>query len=162
MENRLTPKQQRFCLLIVEGETQSKAYQLAGYSVKSERVASANASQLLDKPNIRSFIAEQQEKAAKRTLITLDSLTTDLMDIRTKALAAGSFGPAVQALTVVARLHGLLVEKAELTVMHRPAPLPTKILELSEDDWIRQFGQGLQEKRLAKLESLNVSTKRKL
>jgi phage terminase small subunit len=158
--DQLTPKQKRFCLLIVEGETQSKAYQLAGYAVKGERVASANASQLLDKPNIQAFIAEQQQQAANRTLVTVESITANLERICANAERAGSFGPAVAAQQVIARLHGLLIEKSEVSVMHRPAPLPTKIIELSEADWIRQFGQGLQEKRLQKLESLDRTTRK--
>jgi hypothetical protein len=55
---------------------------------------------------------------------------------------------------LIARLNGLIVDRSEVTVAHKPAPWPTKILELSEDDWVRQFGQGLQESRLKQIEVL--------
>jgi len=151
---KLTPRQQRFCLLIVEGETQVKAYQLAGYSVKGERVAAVNASKLLTNANIQSFIAQQQAKAAERNVVTVESITANLERISRKAEDAGSFGPAAIAQGMIAKLNGLMVDRSEVTVSHKPAPLPTKILELSEQDWVRQFGHGLQEKRLEKLEAL--------
>lgn len=158
---KLSPRQQRFCLLVVEGETQSRAYTLAGYSVKSEKTATENASRLASNAKVRDFIAKLQAKAAVRAEITVESLTQDLVDIRTKAMANLSFGPAVQAVQLIARLNGLLIEKSELTVLHKPSPLPTKVLELSEADWIRQFSPGLHEKRLMKLESLDRRERRK-
>jgi hypothetical protein len=150
----LSPKQERFCLLIVQGEIQSKAYELAGYRTGTPNTVNANASRLANKDNIKARLAELRNKAALRSEITLDSLTHDLLEIRDKALSAGSFGPAVAAVTIVAKLHGFMIERSEVSVTHRPAPLPTKILELSEQDWVRQFGQGLQEKRLQKLETI--------
>ena len=152
--DKLTSKQLRFVLLVVEGETQSKAYQLAGYAANTPKVIEANASRLASSAKVRDEIARLQALARNRAVITVESLTDDLIDIRTKAMAAGSYGPAVQAVLIIAKLNGLMIEKSETTVLHRPAPLPTKILELSEQDWVRQFGQGLQEKRLQKLETI--------
>lgn len=137
---KLTAKQERFALLIVKGLVNSVAYEQAGYSVKSNAVASVNASKLLKTPKMAGRIAELQARLAEKTVISLEGLTNDLLEIKAKALANGSFGPAVAAVVAVARLHGMLVDKAEVTVNHRPAPLPTKILELSEDEWIEQFG----------------------
>lgn len=141
---KLTAKQERFVLLIVKGETQSTAYEKAGYGVKSTKVAATNASNLMKKPNIQGRIAELQANLAKKTVITLESLTQELLDIKAKAVAAGSFGPAVAAVVAVAKLHGFMVDKSEVLVNHRPAPLPTKILELSEDEWVEQFGTTAQ------------------
>ena len=153
---KLTPRQERFCLLIVEGEGQSKAYEMAGYSVASPRIAAVNASQLMTKPNIQGRVAQLQAQAANRTVITVESLTADLIDIKNKALAAESFGPAVMAVQTIGKLNGLMVDRSESVVVHhRPAPLPTRVLELSEADWIRQFGQGLQERRLKQLEGIS-------
>jgi hypothetical protein len=150
---KLTAKQERFVLLIVKGETQSTAYEQAGYSAKTREIASVCASQLLKKPNVAGRIAELQQALSVRTVVSLESLTNDLLDIKAKALANGSYGPAVAAVVAVARLHGFMVEKQEVTVNHRPAPLPTKILELSEDEWIEQFGTTAQRhlKNAAKL-----------
>jgi len=145
---KLTAKQERFVLLILKGEVQSTAYEKAGYGVKSTKVAATNASNLMKKPNIQGRIAELQAALAKKTVISLESITDDLLEIRLKAIAAGSYGPAVAATVAVAKLHGFMVEKSEVMINHRPAPLPTKILELSEDEWIEQF--GTQSQRLIK------------
>jgi phage terminase small subunit len=152
---KLTAKQERFVLLIVKGETQSTAYEKAGYGVKSTKVAATNACNLLKKPNIQGRIAELQASLAQKTVITLESLTEELRDIKAKALAAGSFGPAVAAVVAVAKLNGFMVDKTELTVNHRPAPLPTKIIELSEDEWIEQFGTAAQRQLQAAARLIN-------
>lgn len=141
---KLTAKQERFVLLIVKGETNSTAYERAGYSVKSKEIASVNASKLLRTANVAGRIAELRQAASVRTVVSLESLTNELLDIKAKAVANGSYGPAVAAVVAVAKLHGFMVEKSEVMINHRPAPLPTKILELSEDEWIEQFGTQTQ------------------
>lgn len=144
MKWKLTAKQARFCLLIVKGESNTTAYEQAGYSAKRRETAAVSASKLLKNDNIQGYIAELQAQLASRTIITLEGLTDELLDIKTKAIAAGSFGPAVAAVVAVAKLHGFMVDKQEVTVNHRPAPLPTKILELSESEWLEQFGSDAQ------------------
>jgi hypothetical protein len=150
----LTPRQLRFCLLIVQGETQAKAYELAGYAKGTPKTVDANASRLARNDKCVAFIADQRALTASRAGVTVESITANLERISRKAEDAGSFGPAAIAQGMIAKLNGLMVDKSELTISHRPAPLPTKVLELSEQDWIRQFGQGLQEQRLQKLEQL--------
>lgn len=154
---KLTAKQERFVLLIVKGESQSTAYEQAGYSARTKEIAATAASNLMKNMNVRGRLLELQERLAEKTVISLEGLTADLLDIKTKALAAGSFGPAAACVVAVARLHGFMVDKAELTVNHRPAPYPTKILELSEDEWIEQFGVDSQ-KHLRKAARL-INTK---
>ena len=160
---KLTPKQMRFCLLIVEGESQSKAYELAGYSLGRPATVNANASRLANNDNIRKQIEKLQGMAAQKAIITVESLTQDLIEIKAAALKAESFGPAVMAVQTIAKLNGLMIERTEAVITHhRPAPLPTKVLELSEADWVRQFGQGLQERRLKQLEGISKRALRKV
>jgi hypothetical protein len=109
--------------------------------VKSREVASVSASKLLRNAKVAGRIAELQERLAEKTVINLDGLTNELLDIKTKAVANGSFGPAVAAVVAVAKLHGFMVDKSEVTVLNKPAPLPTKVIELSEDEWLEQFGR---------------------
>lgn len=137
---KLTPRQERFCLLIVKGETQSTAYEQAGYSVRSREVAAVKGSELVRKGNIAARIAELQERAAAKAVVTLESITQELLDITRLAKAAGSFTAAVAAQVAIAKMNHIFIEQSEVTVMHRPAPLPTKVLELTEDEWLRQFG----------------------
>jgi hypothetical protein len=154
---KLTARQERFVLLIVKGEAQTTAYEQAGYSVKSKAVAATNASNLMKSPNVQGRLAELRNALAVRTVVSLDSLTRDLDDIRSKAMANLSFGPAVAAVVAMAKLHGFMVDRAELMIEHRPAPLPTKILELSEKEWIEQF--GVEAQRHLKLAARTVNKK---
>lgn len=149
---KLTAKQERFVLLIVKGEVQTTAYEQAGYKCKSKGIAATSASTLMKNPNVQGRLAELQHALSVRTLVTLDSLTAALEDIRVKAMGAKSYGPAVAAVVAMAKLHGFMVDRQELTIHHRPAPLPTKILELSESEWLEQFGTEAQRhlKRAAK------------
>ena len=136
----LTPKQERFCLLIVKGETNSKAYDLAGYQTSSRRVTEVNASKLLRSPSIQAKIAELQRYAAQKALINLESLTEDLLRLRERSVELEQMSAAISAHALLARLHGLLVDHKTVDVVHhKPAPLPTKQLELTEDEWRRQF-----------------------
>lgn len=154
-EFKLTPRQERFVLLIVKGVPNGHAYEQAGYSATTREIATVAASKLLRNVNVMGRINELQEALRVRTVVTLDGLTNDLLDIKDKALVAGSFQAAVAATIAVARLHGFMVEKAELTVMHRPAPRPTKVLELTEDEWLRQFGTENRKRILAGANSVN-------
>lgn len=71
---------------------------------------------------------------------TVEELLVELEEARVSALEADQPGAAVNATIGKARLLGLLIDRKEVDmVMHRPAPLPTKAIELDEAEWIRQF-----------------------
>lgn len=139
---KLTAKQERFVLLIVKGEAQSTAYEQAGYSCKTKGIAATSASTLMKNPNIIGRLSELQGMLAQKTIITLDGITEELLEIKRRAMEAKAFAPAVAAMVAVAKLHGFMVDRQEVSVMHRPAPLPTRVLELSEREWLEQFGAG--------------------
>jgi phage terminase small subunit len=136
----LTAKQERFCLFIVEGETQSKAYVKAGYSAATNQIARINSTRLLATDNVSARVRELQSKALTKSIISVETLTARLLEIDKAATADGQHSAATGALALAARLHGLLVEHKQVDIMHhKPAPLPTKQLELTEDEWKRQF-----------------------
>lgn len=137
---KLTAKQERFCLLIVKGEAQTTAYEQAGYSAGSKEIAASAAVNLMRNVKVQQRLEELYEEQRRRHNYDSDIATKDLLDIQAKSIAAGSFGPAVQAVLALCKIHGLVVDRSEVSVVHRPAPLPTKVLELSEDEWLRQFG----------------------
>ena len=142
MKLMLNPRQERFCILICKGEALTKAYALAGYVTKSNEVAKVNASRLLTHAPVRARIAELQQMAALRTSIDLEFLTRRLLDITDKAEVAMQFAAAKECVALIAKMHGFLVERSEVSISHRPAPLPTAVLELSEQDWLRQFSRA--------------------
>lgn len=137
---KLTAKQERFCWLIVKGETNTNAYEQAGYSAASKEIAAVLGSRLLSNDKIQHRVSELRTALVEKNHYDLETATRDLMKIRDDSMRAGSYGPASQAVGLLCKLYGLIIERSEVTVQHRPAPLPTKVLELSEDEWLRQFG----------------------
>ncbi|MGO7210174.1 terminase small subunit [Rhizobium ruizarguesonis] len=130
-------RREGFCRAIVRGESASGAY--AGIYHVSGRTAEVNGSKLLRNTAVRERIAELQGTAAQRTVKTVESLVADLD--ATIAFARECKNPAamVAAINAQARLLGLVVERSEVMVLSKPAPLPTKVLELSEEEWTAQF-----------------------
>jgi len=58
------------------------------------------------------------------------------------AKLANQWSSAAGAVATLAKMHGSVVVKAEVSVTHRLAPLPTKLVELTEDEWLKQFSNG--------------------
>jgi hypothetical protein len=70
--------------------------------------------------------------------LTVDDLLEELEEARIAALEEGQPGAAVNASVAKAKLLGLLVERAEVGVMHKPG-IAKQAIELTEDEWQRQF-----------------------
>ncbi|MBY5541115.1 Terminase small subunit [Rhizobium leguminosarum] len=130
-------RREGFCRAIVRGESASGAYACI-YHV-SGRTAEVNGSKLLRNTAVSERIAELQGTAAKRTTKTVESLVADLDETIAFARECRNPTAMVAAINTQAKLLGLMVDRSELTVMNKPAPLPTKVLELSEEEWTAQF-----------------------
>jgi len=137
----LTVRQERFCLLIIKGETGTKAYVKAGYAASNTNIAKVAASRLLTNVNVQARIADLRARAAQKASISLEKLTDELMAITAQARQLDQPAAATGALALVARLHGLLVDHKQVDITHhKPAREPImKDLELSEDEWLRLY-----------------------
>lgn len=133
-------RHEAFSRLVVRGESATAAY-ASVYGVTG-RTAEVNGSKLLRNTVVVGRIDELQGKAAQRTEKTVESLVADLDE--TIAFARECKNPAamVAAINAQARLLGLVIDRSEVMVMNKPAPLPTRTLELSEEEWVAQFGGG--------------------
>ena len=140
---KLNTRQEAFCRRVAEGLPQSLAYIKAGYTARGNS-AEANAAILIRNPKVAARFAELQAKAAKRNEVTVDTLFADLEKARQVALACNppQTSAAVAATMGMAKLTGLLVERREVAVQHKPA-FSSKVLELSEEEWRRQFDPQL-------------------
>lgn len=114
--SNLTAKREAFCLAYMESGNQSEAYRIAfdAENMKAETVHK-RASELMANGEVKGRIAELQAQAAERALVTVQSLTQELEEARALALQEGQPSAAVSASMGKAKLHGLLVDKAELT-----------------------------------------------
>lgn len=106
----LTPKQEKFCHLIVEGHSQAEAYRRSHpNSLKwKDKTIWARASELMADSNVSGRVAELRVEAAKRHALTVDDLIAELQEARVVALAAQTpqTGSAVSATMGKAKLLG--------------------------------------------------------
>ena len=114
---RLTPKQEKFCLLYVETGNASEAYRNS-YNVENMKPSSihSKAKELLDNGRITSRINEIYKEMQLECAITVGRITRDLEKARLMAEELNQPSTMIQASNAQARLHGLITDKQELTV----------------------------------------------
>ncbi len=105
-----------FAREVAKGSTLSKAYEKAGYQATPES-ASASASRLLGNVNVAERVAELQDMAVQRTLVSIEKLTDELEEARELAMKdEKGAAAAVSAVMAKAKLHGLDVQKIDAKV----------------------------------------------
>lgn len=141
MARKLSLQRARFVVLLLEGKTQTAAYKGAGYVASNDRVATTNAQRLFKTEAVQGALAQARAAAAQRAVVTVETIAAELDHVAAVALAADppQTSAAVAAALGKAKLYGLLVDRKLIdTVIHKPA-LHSKALELSEEEWQRQF-----------------------
>jgi phage terminase small subunit len=116
-ENGLTPKRVAFCRAYIETGNASEAYRrsFSTENMKPE-TAKRNAHELMKDSNVLATIEKLRAESAERHEITVDSLTQMLKEDREGAREAGQFAAAISAVKATAQLHGLLVEKKDISL----------------------------------------------
>lgn len=116
MASNLTPKQEAFVQAYLTTGNASEAYRQAYDAVGMKGATiNRNAKALLENNKIAARLSAIQAIAVERTLVSVQSLTEELEEARALALQEGQPSAAVSASMGKAKLHGLLVDKAELT-----------------------------------------------
>lgn len=105
-------RHEAFCQALSTGMSQEAAYLEAGYSENSGTRSAA--ARLYSNVAVASRVAELQAASAEIAEITAATLSEQLENIRVKALAANQMGAAAQAVMGRAKLHGLIIDKAEV------------------------------------------------
>lgn len=111
----MTPKQEAFARAYVETGNASEAYRRAynvGKNTKPEGIW-VKASEMLKKGNVAVRIAELQEAARERCIVTVESLTRELDEDRQLAREEAMPSAAISAVLGKAKLHGLLIDKTD-------------------------------------------------
>jgi len=133
-------RHEAFARLVARGEPASTSY--SGIYHVSDRVAETNGSRLLRNAQVSQRVGELKEMAAKQTTKTVESLVSELDAVIEFARKCGNPNAMVSAIGLQAKLLGLMAPTQLEIIRHAPAPLPTKLLELSEAEWRAQFGGG--------------------
>ena len=112
----MTPKQEAFARAYVETGNASEAYRRSynAGNMKPEAVK-VKACELLKNGNVAVTVERLQLKHQKRHDVTVDSITEMLKADRELARQNAQSGAAVTAAMGLAKLHGLIVEKREVT-----------------------------------------------
>ncbi|MER8619179.1 hypothetical protein NKG99_20470 [Mesorhizobium sp. M1409] len=133
-------RHERFCLLVAKGKHAADAYAQAGFKASNPDLTSRSASKLLKRDDVTLRLRELQAKEAKRLNVNVDLLVFKLEEMfklskRTKQPAAG-----VGAVMGMAKLLGLVVDKAEVEgTLRRPMREPSDVKQMSLDEWQRRF-----------------------
>ena len=116
MPLELTPKQEKFCQKYIELGDATKAY-YAAYDAKNSKpvTATRRAKDLMDNGKVAARIRALREMGQERHLVTVDSITRELEEARRLALDTDQVSAAVTASMGKAKLHGYLVDKAEVS-----------------------------------------------
>lgn len=113
---RLTPKQEAFCQAIITEPNSSAAYRKAyPKSVKwKDKTVHEMACRLRAKVKVYARVHELQADQAERSAVSVESLTADTRRIMAQADELGHTSAAVSAVNLIAKMHGLLVDRMKV------------------------------------------------
>ena len=106
----MNPRQERFCLGILEGKPPREAYIDAGYSKKSAHVT---AYQLLNNPSVKSYLAELRQKATSQRILDV----IQVQEVLSGIIRYGQTNPKEGGRIAVMAAH----ELAMIQGMHAPS-----------------------------------------
>lgn len=133
----LSVKQEKFCLEYAKSGNQRQAYLLAGYNVKSEETADANASRLLRNAKVKERLAELAEEAKNASIADIVEMQQTLTSIIRKQMTEEvivvesvgdymtearkmdkepSIKDIINAITTLGKMQGAFVEKVQQEV----------------------------------------------
>jgi phage terminase small subunit len=112
----LTPKQEAFVKAYMETGNGTQAYRMA-YDAENmkESTIRVKAFELLQNGKITERLEQVRESSQKRHDITIARLTEMLIEDRELARKVESPAAAVSAVMAIGKLHGLVVDKKEVT-----------------------------------------------
>ena len=112
----MTPKQEAFCIAYIETGNASGAYRSAYNAAKMKpESVNVNASKLLADAKVSLRVAELKSELVERHKVTADTIATMLREDREFAREMETPSAAVTATMGLAKLYGLLTDKAEVT-----------------------------------------------
>lgn len=82
----LSVKQEKFCLEYAKSGNQTQAYIKAGYNVKNDETAAANASRMLKNANVKARLAELAEEAKNASIADIVEMQQTLTSIIRKQM----------------------------------------------------------------------------
>jgi phage terminase small subunit len=103
------PRHERFVQYLAEGKTATDAYALAGY-----KPSRANASHLLDNPDVMERLRQITTKRGVAAAVTVESLIEQNQKVYDAAMESKQLSAAVGANKEISILAGIRVERSEI------------------------------------------------
>ncbi len=132
----LTVKQEGFACSVAEGNSLAQSYR-DNYNAENmtNEVIWVKASELMSNGKVLVRVAELQEAAQERTLVTMASITAELEEARALAQKTAQTASMVSATMGKAKVNGLLVDQIDHGSSDGTmTPKPTLIKLTSPDD----------------------------
>jgi len=132
--NSLTSKQEAFAVAYVAGANASDAYR-AAYNTANYKPSTIHEQgcRMLANPKLHARIQALRDELAKRTFVTIESLTDELEEAMTMARETKQAAIMIQAVQAKAKLHGLMVEKVEQKTNYVVEAPPQ---DATTEDWL--------------------------
>ena len=131
---KLTQSRLAFCHAYISNGNMRDAYAQA---FNAEGLAPSTIAQrarkLLQEPVIAAYVETLREEARARSEITVDTLTAMYLEDRTFARECSNPSACIQAVTHIAKLHGLYTEKSKVTLDRTFVDMSREELEA----WVR-------------------------
>jgi hypothetical protein len=109
----MTPREEKFARLIVEGKSQSEAYRISHPHSKRWKPDSIHQSASKLAAKVQSRVKAMQDEAKERSLLTLEDHMAKLQELRDMAANAGTLAPAITAEVKRGELMGYYVARSE-------------------------------------------------
>jgi phage terminase small subunit len=135
---QLTVKQENFCMKYIETGNASEAYRKA-YDTKNMKPETIHkrASELLGNGEVTGRIEGLKKEHRNRHDVTIDSITLELEEARQLAISTEHASAAVSATMGKAKIHGLLVDKNEIT--EKKSLFPTSVPKFANAEEAMKF-----------------------
>jgi hypothetical protein len=137
---RWLPKHDIFAEALVAGRSIKDAFTLA--SGGKVHPGGSTAQGWLKWPAMIEKLAMLRAERLNRLALDRDQVILNLMDTYTAAHRADQHMAAVRAMDQISKLLDLYPsdkQQVEVTLINKPAAEPTKVVELSVEDWKEQF-----------------------
>ena len=124
----------------LNGVPGSHAYAMVYGQQLSKATCEANAARLLGSAKAKARRAELIAAKAAAMPISVEYLTREALATAGEARALGQGSAALQGYQLVAKLHGLLVDRVQADVLVRkPSASPDSPDDMAADEWLSQY-----------------------